>query len=273
VFFDDLTITHTESPIIQEDHYYPYGLTMRGLGKQGSNPFKYNGKEEQDELDLGWMDYGARMYDPVLGRFNSVDPHASAYQSLSHYSYVGNNPIAFIDPTGMDSVRYDDLPSTKFDPENDVVILDEVVITPEVDDCRVCKDDKSEGGLTIPLTLPITSIFESLPSLSGVSILSRLSPILMILTLSGDTRVEPIPIILTYQPPPLTLPGFPNSIPAKRKAGRKRWLDDNGDILEWDSQHGEVEVYDKTGKKHKGGYDPDTGEQTSDPVSGRTTPK
>lgn len=47
----------------------------------------------------------------------------------------------------------------------------------------------------------------------------------------------------------------------------------NGNIGEWDSQHGELEVYDKTGKVHKGGYDPETGEKKSEPKPGRKTDK
>ncbi len=101
VFFDELTITHTESPILQEDHYYPYGLTMRGLGKQGTNPFKYNGFEEQDELNLGLFDYQARYYDPALGRFINVDPAADLMRRHSPYNYAFDNPIRFTDPDGM----------------------------------------------------------------------------------------------------------------------------------------------------------------------------
>lgn len=47
----------------------------------------------------------------------------------------------------------------------------------------------------------------------------------------------------------------------------------NGDILEWDKQHGEVERYDKTGKNHKGAYDPNTGKQIKDGDDSRTTAK
>ncbi len=42
--------------------------------------------------------------DPVIGRFLSVDPHDTSYPELNPYHYVGNNPLRFIDPTGMDSV-------------------------------------------------------------------------------------------------------------------------------------------------------------------------
>jgi len=119
VFFDDLTITHVPSPIIQEDHYYPFGLTLKGIGKQGSNPFKYNGFEEQDELELGLYDYQARYYDPVLGRFINVDPAADLMRRHSPYNYAFNNPIRFVDPDGMmpsDTTR-NDLPAPE--PEKD----------------------------------------------------------------------------------------------------------------------------------------------------------
>jgi uncharacterized protein RhaS with RHS repeats len=63
---------------------------------------------------LNLYDYSARYYESAIGRFTTVDPHAESYYSWSPYAYVGNNPLKYIDPTGMsytynwDNNRYED---------------------------------------------------------------------------------------------------------------------------------------------------------------------
>lgn len=69
--------------------------------------FKYNGMELSDELGLDWYDYGARNYDAALGRFVSIDPASDHYQGWTPYHYVMNNPIIFVDPTGMFTELFD----------------------------------------------------------------------------------------------------------------------------------------------------------------------
>ncbi|HDP74473.1 MAG TPA: RHS repeat-associated core domain-containing protein, partial [Bacteroidales bacterium] len=87
--------------VIQERHYYPFGMEMSELSYgTGSNRYLYNSKEIQNDFDLSWYDYGARFYDPQLGRWHSVDPLAHKYYPISPYAYVANNPLRFIDPDG-----------------------------------------------------------------------------------------------------------------------------------------------------------------------------
>jgi len=92
--------------IIQEDAYYPFGMKMNGLcyetGTDYRNKYLYNGKELQDDFGLDWYDYGARFYDPQIGRWHSVDPLAEKYPGLSPFIYAGNNPVIFIDPDGRE---------------------------------------------------------------------------------------------------------------------------------------------------------------------------
>jgi RHS repeat-associated protein len=107
VYFDDMKITYTKSPVEQADDYYAFGLSVADLSFRKAsampNQYKYNGKEEQDELSIGWIDYGARMYDNAIGRWLAVDPLAEKARRWSPYTYAYDNPIRFIDPDGMKS--------------------------------------------------------------------------------------------------------------------------------------------------------------------------
>lgn len=95
--------------LLQEDHYYPFGMKHSGSFVQATpvNQYRYNGKEFQDELSLGWYDYGARMYDASIGRWNGVDALAEEYLGWAPFNYVLGNPVIFIDPDGRSVLNGD----------------------------------------------------------------------------------------------------------------------------------------------------------------------
>ncbi|MEO9803165.1 MAG: DUF6443 domain-containing protein [Reichenbachiella sp.] len=102
VYFDDMKVTHTHSPIVSKDDYYPFGNSFSSYSRAASTlqNFKYNSKEKIDALGIDWYHYGARFYDPALGRWHVIDQDAENYMAYTPYNYVGSNPIRRIDPDG-----------------------------------------------------------------------------------------------------------------------------------------------------------------------------
>jgi RHS repeat-associated protein len=79
------------------------------FAEQGKQPCKYNGKELDRMHGLNLYDYSARQMEPALGRFTTMDPMCEKYYEWSPYAYAGNNPMKYVDPTGMMMDWYLDL--------------------------------------------------------------------------------------------------------------------------------------------------------------------
>jgi RHS repeat-associated protein len=106
VYWDNVIAMTNTSPaqVVSYDDYDAWGMILEGrsaVNGDGRPRFKFTGKERDTESKYDY--FGARLYDARVGRMLMCDPHSSSYLGLSPYAYVGNNPLAFVDPTGMDS--------------------------------------------------------------------------------------------------------------------------------------------------------------------------
>ena len=128
-------VARPDGKAVQVNHYYPYGMAFAGGGMSGnagahpveggvsvaggsleigggtggmelarpgaSQPYRFLGNELYTSNSLGLYDFSARMYDPTLGRFLSVDPMAEGYRHLSPYAYCAGNPVVYADKDGQ----------------------------------------------------------------------------------------------------------------------------------------------------------------------------
>jgi RHS repeat-associated protein len=193
----NIRMSYSKSPfasglvIMEENHYYPFGfkhgnynqdqyvfvsintggdgyytaLQPIPTGVADTYKYKYNGKEYQDELGLNMYDYGARNYDPAIGRWMNIDPLAEKYYSYSPYNYCVNNPLSFIDPDGMDVISING--GTKYTGEDAVKIYE--ILKREAEDRerrRGGEEGRDEGGGINPFS---TSDLFDLATKNGVT--------------------------------------------------------------------------------------------------------
>ncbi|GAC1586162.1 MAG: hypothetical protein NVS3B8_00190 [Chitinophagaceae bacterium] len=120
VFFDNVTIQHKKGPLLEETHYYPFGLTMAGISSKAlktnyaQNKKKFQGqelanKEFSDGSGLEMYEFKYRFHDPQIGRFWSIDPLADKYVYNSTYAFSENKVTAHVELEGLESFSIQDL--------------------------------------------------------------------------------------------------------------------------------------------------------------------
>lgn len=119
MFFDNLQVSHTRGPVIEENHYYPFGLTTAGIGSKAlafdnpDNKLKFNGGSElqtnefSDGTGLELYETPFRGYDPQIGRFAQIDPLAELANDWNPFSFSFNNPVKYNDPLGLTPNMFD----------------------------------------------------------------------------------------------------------------------------------------------------------------------
>ena len=90
-------VTNENKQLVFAAMYTPFG---KAHSKEGAESYLFSGKEEDS---TGLYYYGARYYDPDVGRFITRDPVKGTIktpQSLNQYAYCLNNPLTYVDPWG-----------------------------------------------------------------------------------------------------------------------------------------------------------------------------
>ena len=108
-------VTNKDGTIVEQNDYNDFGQLVYASSTI-NNDYKFSGKEQDEENKLQY--FVNRYYDNHLGRFASIDPllliqpakFLSDPQQLNSYSYARNNPISLIDPLGLSSATFNDIP-------------------------------------------------------------------------------------------------------------------------------------------------------------------
>ncbi len=97
-----VVVTNGIGALVDRVLYRPYGARVPAGGQSSAPEVGFTG--QRFEASTGLYDYGARFYDPAMGRFLQPDPIVSDVftpQTLNPYAYVTGSPLNFVDPTGM----------------------------------------------------------------------------------------------------------------------------------------------------------------------------
>jgi hypothetical protein len=260
-----------------------------------------------------------RLYDPLVGRFLSVDPYIQDpgfTQEYNRYSYCLNNPLRYTDPSGY----------KKAPVKEDAFIMDYANYwnrrtlhgggggsslnsffrssgvgrntSSWLSNDYFVKSAYREGSYSSFVTSIETAMWNKGMTITGSGFhfqSGALPTYASEYSITGNAIAEISAYAInphtnnwdfsrfegaagggameaggrpSYTPPPGSLPGFSDAERIRPKGGRPRWKLPDGDIGEWDGQHGELERYNPRGK-HKGVWNPE-GKQIKPPVPGRT---
>ena len=96
-------ITNLEGEVVQHIEYVPFGeVFIEERNNVWNTPYLFNAKEFDEETGMYY--YGTRYYEPRLSLWMSTDPMQEKYPNLTTYTFVENNPLNIVDPTGEEPV-------------------------------------------------------------------------------------------------------------------------------------------------------------------------
>ncbi|ADQ18099.1 hypothetical protein Lbys_2431 [Leadbetterella byssophila DSM 17132] len=89
-----------------ESNFDPWGVRLNGTEVVNGfqNRWELQGKEKEMTFGLNRVNFGARVYNPTIGRFDRVDPLAEKFYPHSPFNFSLNNPVNFIDPDGREAI-------------------------------------------------------------------------------------------------------------------------------------------------------------------------
>ena len=117
---DGIIQTGSNTEIIEESNYYPFGLKQKGYNGNiigSENNYKtYLGQEINKDLGLNWLSFRYRNYNPEIGRFFGVDPVSEDYLSISTYQFAHNSPVWKIELEGLEGYPLTGTDNLNFEP-------------------------------------------------------------------------------------------------------------------------------------------------------------
>ena len=139
VYFDNLQVTHSRGAILEESHYYPFGLVQQGIssksaGKLQNKDKTFQGQKFDDDLGVDWYSFKYRNHDAQIGRFIEIDPLAEDYVYNSTYAFSENHVTSHVELEGLEKISIQNInhasPSNHHTKDLSVIMLNrEQVLT------------------------------------------------------------------------------------------------------------------------------------------------